>query len=536
MKARFFLTCGLTLVVAAMTSLAPVHAAGRFQLGDVTATHGEPVELPLTLTTSEPIDGLLAVFEWDPALATGVELRPAPSLADAAFVEKVERENWMAVGAIMSFDSSSALPAGEDILLAHAVLLCREPSAPQAVSVKFVDEKHSTKPEAPPLTNHITIGVRSLGRAEGLDLIAGSVQCGVQQTLQPDLSCRGAEVGAEFTRYYLTVRNRSDFPDELFVPAPELPPCGANRRSSRTWVSIYDQNERYVYGFCALSSAEDLDGIWFAVPTGRQPPEAVYVTLSDRATGAIYRSNSVRLSEAPCAPTPPPPGCPEALPVPRLEAAGTERYVVNGIRFTRYRLAVQNHSEFPESLFAPAPHLPPCGANARSSRTWVSILDEKGRRLYGFCALGSSSNLTRLWFAVRDGETPPAGVAVALEDRECRTRVVSEVLSLVDDPCEIDPRTGRCRSEFRFLRGDANNDGGVNVADGIYVLDFLFGGGPPMACRPVGDVDDNDTLNVADAVVLFNFLFSGGPPPVAPFPDCGVDSEAVACTENACNV
>ena len=100
--------------------------------------------------------------------------------------------------------------------------------------------------------------------------------------------------GTPFTRYKLSITNRSAYPDSLFRPSPDLPPCGQNANASRTWVDIYndDTNQR-IYGFCGFSSADSLDNIWFALPRGDAPPKNVYVVLKDRRCAASYTSNAV---------------------------------------------------------------------------------------------------------------------------------------------------------------------------------------------------------------------------------------------------
>jgi|GEM_PF-1495621 len=65
-------------------------------------------------------------------------------------------------------------------------------------------------------------------------------------------------------------------------------------------------------------------------------------------------------------------------------------------------------------------------------------------------------------------------------------------------------------------RGDLDHsDGGVpvNVADVIYLVDYLFFGGPPPVCEAEGDVDASGAINVADLTYLVDYLFFGGPPP-----------------------
>lgn len=100
-----------------------------------------------------------------------------------------------------------------------------------------------------------------------------------------------------FIRYNLNVENRSEYDSQLFAPAPNLPPCGSNTNSSRTWVNIYNaDNDQYIFGFCTLSSPQDLNSIWFAVEQGQTPPASVYVTLIDRQTNRTYRSNRVQIT------------------------------------------------------------------------------------------------------------------------------------------------------------------------------------------------------------------------------------------------
>jgi hypothetical protein len=107
--------------------------------------------------------------------------------------------------------------------------------------------------------------------------------------------------------------------------------------------------------------------------------------------------------------------------------------------------------------------------------------------------------------------------------------------------------------------GDANNDGVFNIGDGVYLLDYLFKGGPapvpsangdfngdcavnlddivymvcvmqeklvhPIVCTCLepemgesrnclpGDANADSTINVGDAVYMINYVFTGGNPP-----------------------
>lgn len=78
-----------------------------------------------------------------------------------------------------------------------------------------------------------------------------------------------------------------------------------------------------------------------------------------------------------------------------------------------------------------------------------------------------------------------------------------------------------------FRRGDCNNDGGINIADAIYLLGALFPGpmGPNVInCEDACDANDDGGRNIADAIALLASLF-GSPPVMLPAPGsvCGAD-------------
>ncbi|MEE9444014.1 MAG: FG-GAP-like repeat-containing protein [candidate division Zixibacteria bacterium] len=63
------------------------------------------------------------------------------------------------------------------------------------------------------------------------------------------------------------------------------------------------------------------------------------------------------------------------------------------------------------------------------------------------------------------------------------------------------------------ILGDANGDGATNVGDAVYIINFVFKGGPAPDPVLSGDANCDGATNVGDAVYLINFVFKGGPAP-----------------------
>jgi hypothetical protein len=123
---------------------------------------------------------------------------------------------------------------------------------------------------------------------------------------------------------------------------------------------------------------------------------------------------------------------PPVLPNPVLYLTGTEPFSTGGKQFIRYKYDVLNKASYPADMFAAAPALPPCGANAKASRTWVDIFDQRGKRLYGFCALNKPDALTGIYFALEEGVVPPSYVYIELNDRQTNTKYKSNLADTVE--------------------------------------------------------------------------------------------------------
>lgn len=77
--------------------------------------------------------------------------------------------------------------------------------------------------------------------------------------------------------------------------------------------------------------------------------------------------------------------------------------------------------------------------------------------------------------------------------------------------------------EQELVRGNANNDRKIDIADSVWIINELFRGGPPTLCQDAADVNDDGQVDASDAVYNIQYLFQGGSAPPQPFPDCGID-------------
>ncbi|MCK5125629.1 MAG: M4 family metallopeptidase [candidate division Zixibacteria bacterium] len=67
-----------------------------------------------------------------------------------------------------------------------------------------------------------------------------------------------------------------------------------------------------------------------------------------------------------------------------------------------------------------------------------------------------------------------------------------------------------------YMCGDANGSGAVDIGDAVYIVNYVFRGGPAPDPLESGDANCDGEANVADAVYIINYVFKGGPIPCCP--------------------
>ncbi len=70
----------------------------------------------------------------------------------------------------------------------------------------------------------------------------------------------------------------------------------------------------------------------------------------------------------------------------------------------------------------------------------------------------------------------------------------------------------------QYVCGDADGNGIITISDAVYLISYIFGGGPAPVPVLAGDADCNGIITISDAVYLINYIFGGGPAPCANCP------------------
>jgi len=61
--------------------------------------------------------------------------------------------------------------------------------------------------------------------------------------------------------------------------------------------------------------------------------------------------------------------------------------------------------------------------------------------------------------------------------------------------------------------GNADGSQSVDISDAVYLIAYIFSGGPAPNPIAAGDTDCSGTVDISDAVLLVSYIFGGGPAP-----------------------
>lgn len=246
-----------------------------------------------------PDDGPTATVARQPTLAS---LDVAASCTDCVFDETFTRGNgppqlftrsfWATAGTIytVTIDDLGSQGADGSVVLNGQTLM-----ASRAVTGE-VGPRRVTATVTLNTTNSLEVRLLGKKNSQLKVTVKQKYQC-YPDLPAPQLAYESGTIEGQFNHYELDVPNASSFPDALFAFTSDFPPCGANPNPSRAWVEIRrTSDDGFLYGFCTIGQAANLNGIWFAVgPTTNPFPNSVYIVIRDRACGLTYKSNTVNI-------------------------------------------------------------------------------------------------------------------------------------------------------------------------------------------------------------------------------------------------
>jgi len=64
-----------------------------------------------------------------------------------------------------------------------------------------------------------------------------------------------------------------------------------------------------------------------------------------------------------------------------------------------------------------------------------------------------------------------------------------------------------------YLCGDVNTDEQIDLLDAVFLINYIFVGGPAPQSLALADVNCSGSINIADVVLLINYIFRAGPAP-----------------------
>ncbi|MCC6962433.1 MAG: right-handed parallel beta-helix repeat-containing protein [candidate division Zixibacteria bacterium] len=70
---------------------------------------------------------------------------------------------------------------------------------------------------------------------------------------------------------------------------------------------------------------------------------------------------------------------------------------------------------------------------------------------------------------------------------------------------------------FRVMKiGDPDGNGQISISDAVFLINYIFAGGPAPVPLLSGDADCSGAISISDAVYLINYIFAAGPAPCEP--------------------
>ena len=175
---------GLWIAAACVGWLPGLLAENSVGIGQGSAAQGEVAEVPLLVSGDADIQGFVLAFEWRAGRGTGLELvvnnGAGQPLEDADLIVSRVEDTFMVFSAVLDTDGAGpeVLPAGDNIPVGVARIQCPASVAGTVTTpIELVDDKYAAVDGGPALTNLIVSNETSITAVEGLGKNNGSFTC-----------------------------------------------------------------------------------------------------------------------------------------------------------------------------------------------------------------------------------------------------------------------------------------------------------------------------------------------------------------------
>ncbi len=216
------------LVCSLLSFSSAVLAENALGVGRGSARSGSVADIPLQLSGDGDVQGLQIIFEWDGSKASGVDVvandGAGKPLNGAQLVEKRIENGFLIFAVVMDIDGQGGekIRAGQGIDIGTAKIRCEGPSSgSRDIPLRLVDGKYARVDGGPLLSNLISIGGRSIGKGQGLSLRDGTLTCegDVVETGKITFACGGG-LDNEGKPTKITGPRESRHPVNFYYKAP----------------------------------------------------------------------------------------------------------------------------------------------------------------------------------------------------------------------------------------------------------------------------------------------------------------------------
>jgi hypothetical protein len=118
-----------------------------------------------------------------------------------------------------------------------------------------------------------------------------------------------------------------------------------------------------------------------------------------------------------------------------------------------------------------------------------------------------------IYITVDEDGAPPGGLYSIIIRTDGTQEMVVDIDELIPPSGSSNSYNYNFEENYHYVNGDANGDEFCNVGDAVFIINYVFKGGPPPYPLLSGDANCDDNVNVGDAVKVIDYVFRGGIPP-----------------------